>query len=57
MLIAYGRDGHRLIRLPTAAGIEGAVWVDLFQPTPAQVELMAAQGISCLLYTSDAADE
>jgi len=46
MLIAYGRDGHRLIRLPTAAGIEGAVWVDLFQPTPAQVELMAAQGIS-----------
>jgi len=46
MLIAYGRDGHRLTRLPTAAGIEGAVWVDLFQPTPAQVELMAAQGIS-----------
>lgn len=46
MLIAYGRDGHRLIRLPTAAGIEGAVWVDLFQPTPAQVELMAAQGIN-----------
>jgi magnesium transporter len=45
MLFAYRSDGPKLERLPVGAPIDGALWIDLYKPLPAQVAQVATLGI------------
>ena len=45
MLFAYRCEAGKLVRLAQDAGIGPAVWVDLYTPLPAQVEMVTALGV------------
>jgi magnesium transporter len=45
MIFAYMTHGTRLERLAPDAALDGAVWIDLFRPTPEQTARVAALGI------------
>lgn len=45
MLHAYRTNGPRLERMATGAPLQDAVWIDLYRPQPAQVEVVQALGI------------
>ncbi len=45
MLFAYRLEGSKLVKLAHDASIDGAIWVDLYQPTPKQVDLVSAFGV------------
>lgn len=46
MLYAYRPEGDHLQRLPEGAPLAQAVWIDLFDPTPAEVAALADLGIT-----------
>jgi magnesium transporter len=45
MIFAYMTHGTRLERLAPDAALDGAVWIDLFRPTPEQTARVTALGI------------
>ena len=45
MLFAYRLEGSKLVKLAHDADIDAAIWVDLYQPTPKQVEMVTALGV------------
>ena len=46
MIFAYGRQSSRLYLLPSDAPLAGAAWIDLYLPTEAEVQELAALGLS-----------
>ena len=45
MLFAYRSEAGKLVRLAHDAGIEQAIWVDLYKPQPEQVAKITALGV------------
>ena len=45
MLFAYRWEAGKLVKLAHDAGLDQALWVDLYRPQPAQVEKVAALGV------------
>ena len=45
MLFAYRWETGKLVKLAHDAGLDQALWVDLYRPQPAQVEKVAALGV------------
>jgi magnesium transporter len=45
MLFAYRANSGRLERLAMSEPVEGAVWIDLYRPQPAQIEAVGALGV------------
>jgi magnesium transporter len=45
MLFTYRPEGPRLIPLPPKAPLDGALWIDLYRPQPAQVAAAQALGV------------
>ena len=45
MLFAYRWEAGKLVKLAHDAGIDQAIWIDLYKPLPAQVEKVTALGL------------
>lgn len=45
MLFAYAAHGRTLAHMPNPAPLDDAIWIDLYQPLPAQAEAVKALGI------------
>lgn len=46
MLVAYHLDADRLSRMPPEEDLAGAIWIDLYRPTPPEAAAVEALGIA-----------